>query len=196
VQGIDVTADVTDTSVNKTTRREYQDSQGRALIETWGVTGMDHGAAIDTANKCGTAAQYVLDVGVCSSFYIARFFGLTSGAQTDGGTPPPVDAGTVDAGKPDAGQVDAGKPDAGPVDAGKPDAGQVDAGQADGGSGGACVAVTDSTYNLVLQGKAVRCGTWSAYACAGSVQLGYWNVFVQATVHSNDSSTWLAGKCP
>ncbi len=199
VQGIDETADLTDTSVAKTTRREYRDSAGHALVETWGVTGMDHGAAIDSANKCGTAAQYVLDVGVCSSFYIARFFGLTSGVVV-------TDGGTVDAGKPDAGQVDAGKPDAGQVDAGqvdagKPDAGQLDAGQVDAGKpdagqadGGACVEVTDTTYNLVLSGKAVRCGSWFAYACAGGVQLGYWNIYTQATVHSADGK-WLAGKC-
>ena len=137
----------------------------------------------------------MLNVGVCSSFYIARFFGLTNGVVV-------TDGGTVDAGKPDAGQVDAGKPDAGQVDAGqvdagKPDAGQVDAGQVDAGTkpdGGACVEVTDTTYNLVLAGKAVRCGSWLAYACAGGVQLGFWNIYTKATVHSNDGS-WLAGKC-
>jgi len=29
----------------------------------------------------------------------------------------------------------------------------------------------------------------------GWVQLGFWNVFVKATVHSADGATWLAGKC-
>ncbi len=209
VHGIDETADVTDTSVNKATRREFKDGQGNTLIEVWGISGMDHGAAIDSANGCGTAAQYVLNVGICSSFYIAKFFGIT------GATPPPVDAGQpdagpVDAGKPDAGQPDAGKPDAGqpdagkpdagqpdagPVDAGKPDAGPVDAGQSDAGPG-SCQQTTDTTYNLVASGKAVRCGSWLMYACAGGTQLGFWNVFVQATVHTTDGSTWLAGKCP
>ncbi len=184
VQGIDTTADESSTS-GKVTWRAFKNAAGKALVETFQITGMDHGTAVDPANGCGTAAQYVLNVGVCSTLQIAKYFGLT------GVVPDPPDAGpVVDAGKPDAGPVDAGKPDAGPVDAGKPDAGSVDAGN------GSCNEVTDTTYNLVLSGKAVRCGSWLAYACAGGVQLGYWNVFVKATVHSSDGATWLAGKCP
>ena len=199
VQGIDTVADETNTSIDaKVTAKAYRNGAGQTLVQTFSVAGMDHGTAIDSASGCGTAAQYIINNGICSSLHIASFFGLTGDAPppVDAGT---VDAGTVDAGKPDAGQVDAGKPDAGQVDAGKPDAGQVDAGKPDAGQvdagTGSCKEVTDTTYNLVLSGKAVRCGSFNSYACAGGVQLGYWNVFVKATVHSDDGATWLAGKC-
>lgn len=183
VHGIDETAELTDTSVTGTTRKEYRDAQGKALVETWAVTGMDHGIPVDPANGCGTAQAYILNKGICSSFYIARFFGLTGGnVPYDGGVPLP-DAGKPDSGLPDAGPSDAGLPDAGPPDAGLPDA------------GGQCTAVTDSTYNLVASGKAVRCGSYNMYACAGGTQLGLWNLFVKATVHSTNGTSWLAGPC-
>ncbi len=78
VHGIDQTADVSDT-VAGFPHRVYRDAAGNARVETFTITGMGHGTAIDPGtgeSQCGVAAAYILDVNICSSYYIARFWGL------------------------------------------------------------------------------------------------------------------------
>lgn len=57
----------------------YKDNNGKVLLETVLINGMGHGTPVDPGNgeqQCGKAAPYILSVGVCSSFYIAKFWGL------------------------------------------------------------------------------------------------------------------------
>jgi poly(hydroxyalkanoate) depolymerase family esterase len=82
VQGIDATADISDT-VAGYPHKVYKDAAGKALVETYAITGMGHGTAIDPAYKfpnstvaCGTAGAYVLDTDICSTWYVAKWFGL------------------------------------------------------------------------------------------------------------------------
>ncbi|HEX8434861.1 PHB depolymerase family esterase [Archangium sp.] len=82
VHGIDQTADVTET-VAGYPHKVYKDTAGNALVETYAITGMGHGTPIDPAYKfpgttaaCGTAGAYVLDTDICSTWYVAKFFGL------------------------------------------------------------------------------------------------------------------------
>jgi poly(hydroxyalkanoate) depolymerase family esterase len=78
VHGIDQTADVVD-SIGGHPHRVYRDAAGNARVETWTITGMGHGTPVDPGTgetQCGTAGAYLLDVNLCSSYYIARFFGL------------------------------------------------------------------------------------------------------------------------
>lgn len=80
VQGIDQTADTTDT-VAGYPHNVYRDAAGNALVETYSITGMGHGYPIDPgtgATQCGVAAPYVLDVNICASYYVANWFGITS----------------------------------------------------------------------------------------------------------------------
>jgi len=115
VVGIDTTADASST-VGTLTRAEYRDAAGATLIETMTVAGMDHGAALDPMNGCGTAGPYRLAVGVCSTELIARFFGLApAGAPdpVDGGSPPPPDRTDGGGAPDDGGAVDGGAPDDG-----------------------------------------------------------------------------------
>lgn len=78
VHGIDQTPEVQD-SVAGYPHKVYQDAGGRALVETYTITGMGHGTPVDPGSgesQCGTAGAYILDVNICSSYYIARFWGL------------------------------------------------------------------------------------------------------------------------
>ncbi|MFL5358251.1 PHB depolymerase family esterase, partial [Archangium sp.] len=81
VHGIDQTADVSDT-VAGYPHKVYKNAAGTALVETYAITGMGHGTAIDPATRfpggaaCGTAGAYVLDTDICSTWYVAKFFGL------------------------------------------------------------------------------------------------------------------------
>jgi poly(hydroxyalkanoate) depolymerase family esterase len=59
----------------------FKDGNGKALVETFLVKNMDHGTPIDPGSgddQCGTAAPFILNVGVCSSFFISKFWGIDS----------------------------------------------------------------------------------------------------------------------
>jgi len=58
----------------------FKDGNGNALVESITITGMSHGDPIDPGtgiDQCGTPDAFVLDVNICSSFFIAKFWGLT-----------------------------------------------------------------------------------------------------------------------
>ena len=78
VHGIDQTPDVTDTIAGQV-HKVYKDANGVAKVETVMISGMGHGTAIDPGSatqQCGTPAAYILDVNLCSSYYIFKWFGL------------------------------------------------------------------------------------------------------------------------
>jgi hypothetical protein len=82
---VDLTVDATRT-VGVATQVEWKDAAGVTRVELWTLKGMGHGTPVAPSKGCGTAGAYILDVGVCSSGEIARFFGLGAGATT----PPPT----------------------------------------------------------------------------------------------------------
>jgi poly(hydroxyalkanoate) depolymerase family esterase len=82
VHGIDATEDLSET-VAGYPHKVYKDASGKALVETYALTGKGHGTAVDPQFKfpnstvgCGTAGAYLLDNDICSTYYTARFFGL------------------------------------------------------------------------------------------------------------------------
>jgi len=86
VHGIDQTADVSDT-VGGFPHRVYKDAGGKPRVETYAITGMGHGTPVDPGTgetQCGTAGAYILDVNLCSSYYIGHFWSLDN---LDGNAP-------------------------------------------------------------------------------------------------------------
>jgi poly(hydroxyalkanoate) depolymerase family esterase len=77
VQHISDTPTASET-VEGATHSLYKDSSGHLLVESYEVTGMDHGVPIKSGGKCGAASQYTLDAGICAARHIADFFGLTA----------------------------------------------------------------------------------------------------------------------
>lgn len=78
VLGIDRIPDAEDT-INGHARAVYKDGNGKPLVETVLISGMGHGTPVNPGNaedQCGKAAPFILNVGVCSSFYIVKFWGL------------------------------------------------------------------------------------------------------------------------
>jgi poly(3-hydroxybutyrate) depolymerase len=76
--GVDQTADVSDT-VGGFPHKVYKNGAGTALVETYSITGMGHGYPVDPgtgATQCGTATGYNLDVNLCASYYIGKWFGI------------------------------------------------------------------------------------------------------------------------
>lgn len=78
VHGVDQIADVEDT-VGGYPHKVWRNAAGVAVVETYSITGMGHGTPVDPGSgerQCGTAGAFILDVNLCSSWYIGRFFGL------------------------------------------------------------------------------------------------------------------------
>ncbi len=88
VHGIDQVADVTDT-VAGYPHKAYKTTTGATRVETYTIAGMGHGTPVDPGTgetQCGTAGAYILDANICSSYYIARTWGL----DNLDGSPPTV----------------------------------------------------------------------------------------------------------
>ncbi|MEC3981124.1 extracellular catalytic domain type 1 short-chain-length polyhydroxyalkanoate depolymerase [Amycolatopsis sp. H20-H5] len=57
----------------------YRDSAGRVAVETYSITGMGHGQPVAPGGgdgRCGHAAPYLLDVGVCAAWQLGRSWAL------------------------------------------------------------------------------------------------------------------------
>ncbi|GAB2773327.1 extracellular catalytic domain type 1 short-chain-length polyhydroxyalkanoate depolymerase [Amycolatopsis magusensis] len=74
VHGVAATPSETD-SVAGYPHATYRDGNGRAVVETYSLTGMGHGQPVDPPT-CGTAGAYILDVNLCAAGKIAAFWGL------------------------------------------------------------------------------------------------------------------------
>lgn len=62
-------------------RRVWRDSRGRDVIEEYRIPGMAHGTPIDLGSGIGHAAPFMLDVGICSSQQVLRFWGVADTVQ-------------------------------------------------------------------------------------------------------------------
>ena len=54
---------------------------GIDVVESYTITGMAHGTPLATGAHGGTAGPFLLEVGISSSYHIAKFFGLTGAAH-------------------------------------------------------------------------------------------------------------------
>ena len=78
VHGVSSTPSVKDT-VKGVPHQAFKGASGNVVVETFTITGMSHGVPIDpgtAADQCGTVDQFVIDANICSSFFIAKFWGL------------------------------------------------------------------------------------------------------------------------
>jgi poly(hydroxyalkanoate) depolymerase family esterase len=78
VHGVALLPAVRDT-VDGYPREAWLDDAGEAVIESFSVTHMAHGTPLATGaaeGECGAAGPFLLDVGISSSYHIAKFFGL------------------------------------------------------------------------------------------------------------------------
>ena len=79
VHGLPV-APTAQTIVDGYPRQVWVNSDGDELIESYTITNMAHGTPLATGgadHECGAAGPFLLEVGISSSYHIAKFFGLT-----------------------------------------------------------------------------------------------------------------------
>jgi poly(3-hydroxybutyrate) depolymerase len=61
-------------------RQVWLNEDGEEAVESYTITHMAHGTPLATGDadfECGAAGPFLLEVGISSSFHIAKFFGLT-----------------------------------------------------------------------------------------------------------------------
>jgi poly(3-hydroxybutyrate) depolymerase len=76
VNGADQAPDVSDT-VAGYPHKVYTDEAGRAVVETYQITGMPHGQPIaPAAEQCGHPGTYSLDKGICAAYHLGLRWGL------------------------------------------------------------------------------------------------------------------------
>jgi poly(hydroxyalkanoate) depolymerase family esterase len=80
VHGIDAAPveDKVDGYPRKVWRRD-----GLDVVESYTISGMAHGTPLATAAHGGEAGPFLLEVGISSSYHIARFFGLTGEVRAE-----------------------------------------------------------------------------------------------------------------
>jgi hypothetical protein len=62
-------------------RQVWVNPAGDEIIESYTITNMAHGTPLATGgadDECGAAGPFLLEVGISSSYHIAKFFGLTA----------------------------------------------------------------------------------------------------------------------
>lgn len=93
VWGLSQTPSSTTTLTGGTTRAGYDDANGKPAVETFSVSGMAHGLAVDPGSgtdQCGSTGTYYLNY-ICSSYWTAKFWGLdASGGGGTGSLPAPT----------------------------------------------------------------------------------------------------------
>ncbi|RWK69749.1 MAG: PHB depolymerase family esterase [Mesorhizobium sp.] len=81
VHGLDHGLDARSTRsemVDGHSRRVWRNAQGQELIEEYRIAGMGHGTPLGTAGDAalGVGGPFMLDVGISSTWHIARFWGI------------------------------------------------------------------------------------------------------------------------
>jgi poly(hydroxyalkanoate) depolymerase family esterase len=76
-------------------RQVWRNSRGEDVIECYTIPDMAHGAPLaagDSHDQCGIPGAFLLDVGISSSYHIAKFWGLTGRLRrfADPGKPAPM----------------------------------------------------------------------------------------------------------
>src|SRR6185369_9875354 len=92
VLGVDETPEVSET-FRTATHKVYRDAGGRAMIETYLVSGEGHALNVDpgsAVDQGGATGAFSEDHDIYSSFYAAQFFGLTGGGGGGGDITPPT----------------------------------------------------------------------------------------------------------
>lgn len=86
VHGTDAVPDKEDT-VDGYPHYTYNDATGQPVVELYRIIGMGHSVPVDPDKGCGDdrdgLGDWVTDRNICSSYYIAKFWGLTGDADAD-----------------------------------------------------------------------------------------------------------------
>ena len=78
VHGLSATPTLQET-VDGYPRQVWRNAEGEDLIESYAIPSMSHGTPLsvgDADDQCGSAGAFLLEVGISSSYHVAKFWGL------------------------------------------------------------------------------------------------------------------------
>jgi poly(hydroxyalkanoate) depolymerase family esterase len=81
---------MSEASVDGYPRQVWWDADGDTVVESYTITGMDHGTPLglaDNDDRYGVEGAFLIEAGISSSHHIASFFGLTGSASPSKVTP-------------------------------------------------------------------------------------------------------------
>ena len=81
-----------ETTVDGYPRQVWINAAGEEVIESYTIPSMAHGTPLATGaavDQCGAVGPFLLEVGISSSYHIARFFGLTANRTAPESSPRP-----------------------------------------------------------------------------------------------------------
>jgi poly(hydroxyalkanoate) depolymerase family esterase len=169
VWGIGQTPSTTSTLPGGTTMEAYNDAGGQPAVELYKVQGIGHGTPVDPGsaeNQCGATGAYFLQ-SICSSYYIAQFWGLSGSA----GPSPSVSPSTSPSASPSPSPSASPSPSLGPC-------------------------FTDNNYNQTVAGRAHQSMGY-VYANGSNQAMGLWNVFTTHTLRRTGTNYYVIadGQC-
>lgn len=171
VWGIGQSPSATSTLPGGTTMEAYNDAGGKPAVELYKVQGIGHGTPVDPGsaeNQCGATGAYFLQ-SICSSYYIAQFWGLSGGTVSS----------------PSASPTPTASPSAPPSSSASPSPSP---------SAGPCF--TDNNYNQTVAGRAHQ-SLGLVYANGSNQAMGLWNVFTTHTLRRTGTNYYVIadGQC-
>jgi poly(3-hydroxybutyrate) depolymerase len=154
VWGISQTASSTESLTGGTTEHDYDNAAGKPVVETFAISGMGHGLAVNPGTaetQCGATGAYFLNY-ICSTYYTATFWGLNGGST------------------------------ASPSASASPSATQTTASpSASASSTYTPSCYTATNYAQTTAGRAYQSGGY-AYADGSNQNMGLWNTFVTTSL--------------
>lgn len=172
------TAGGTVATVGPATHTEYKNGSGTTMVELWMISSMGHGTAVDPSNGCGTATDYILDVGLCSSQYAAEFFGIAGANGSPTPTPTP---GSTPTPTPGSSPTPTPTPGSTATPTPTPSAN--------------CQDWNATNYAQVQAGRAAQC-SGDACTVGGNSNLGLYNTFDTSWVKETSPGYYVEGQCP
>lgn len=83
VHGLSATPTLQET-VDGYPRQVWRNAEGEDLIESYAIPSMSHGTPLsvgDADDQCGSAGAFLLEVGISSSYHVAKFWGLAEASR-------------------------------------------------------------------------------------------------------------------
>jgi poly(hydroxyalkanoate) depolymerase family esterase len=175
VWGISQTPSSTTSLPGNTTLQSYNDSSGKAAVQLYSVQGIGHGTPVNpgsATDQCGATGTYYLQ-SICSSYYIAQFWGLATGSSSPTASPTASPTPTRSA-SPTPSPTKSPTP--------TPTANQP--------------CFTDNNYNQTVAGRAHQSGGY-VYANGSNQAMGLWNVFTTHTLRQTGANYYVLadGQC-
>ncbi|HTR91417.1 MAG TPA: PHB depolymerase family esterase [Trebonia sp.] len=190
VQGVSQTASSTESLTGGTTEKDYDNAAGQPVVETFAISGMGHGLAVNpgsAANQCGATGAYFLNY-ICSTYYTATFWGLNNSSGTSTASPSASPTGSASASP--TGSASA-SPTSSASASPSPSPTQTTASPtASPSSTYATSCYTASNYAQTVAGRAHQSGGY-AYANGSNQNMGLWNTFVTTSLEETSAGYYV-----